>query len=260
VEDPEAARPVPGAVEALAGLAAVAGRVAIVSARPVDFLHDRLRGAGPLTLYGLYGLETRREGRPVETDPAAPRWAPIVAELAERARRELPAGVRIEHKPVSVALHYRGAPGHRAEVESWAGEQGARHGLAAQPGRMVIELRPVGRDKGDVLREETGDLACAWYLGDDVADLEAFGALTAREAEAGGFAGIRVAVASPETGGALAAAADLVLGSPAEVPSLLDEAALALRRDGRRQQRPDPRSGRAAGSRDQERGVRSMKP
>jgi trehalose 6-phosphate phosphatase len=230
VEDPDAVWPVPGAVEALAGLAAAVGRVAVVSARPVEFLHERLRGAGPLALHGLYGLETWRPGEPATTDPDALAWAPLVDELAGRARVELPAGVRVEPKRLSVALHYRAAPELRREVERWADERAARHGLVAQRGRMVVELRPpVRRDKGDVVAGETGDLAVAWYFGDDLSDLEAFRALDEREAASPGFTGVRVAVANPETGGELAAAADLVLGAPGEVPGLLDGVTRAVR-------------------------------
>jgi trehalose 6-phosphate phosphatase len=229
-EDPGEVRPVPGAVEALAGLAAMVRRVAVVSARPVEFLHGRLRGAGPLVLHGLYGLETRRPGEPVTTDPDALRWVPLVEEVTGRARVELPAGVRVEHKRLSVALHYRAAPALRPDVERWAGEQAARRGLVAQRGRMVVELKPpVRRDKGDVVAGEIGDLAVAWYFGDDVADMEAFRALDERESAGDGFAGVRVAVANPETGGELTAAADLVLGAPGEVPGLLDRVTRAVR-------------------------------
>jgi trehalose 6-phosphate phosphatase len=228
-EDPEAVRPVPGAAEALARLAAAVRRVAIVSARPVEFLASRLGDAGSLTLHGHYGLETRRPGGPVETDPTALPFVPLIEELTGRARRELPPAVRVEHKRLSVALHYRSAPEVRPDVERWAGEQAARHGLVAQHGRMVVELKPpAGRDKGDVLRGEIEDLACAWYLGDDISDLEAFRALAEREAASGGFVGVRAAVANPETGDALAAAADFVLGSPLDVPGLLDRLANAL--------------------------------
>jgi len=215
-------RPVPGVVEALTRLAANARRVAIVSARPVAFLSDRLRGAGPLTLHGLYGLERQRPGEPVETDPRALPWVPLVGRLTGLALRELPPEVRVEHKRISVALHYRTAPDLRLAVERWAGEQAGLHGLTAQRGRMVVELRPpVHGDKGDVVRAEIGDLGCAWYFGDDVADLAAFQALAERAAAGDGFCGVRVAVRNPETGAELAAQADHVLASPAEVPGFL---------------------------------------
>ena len=87
---------------------------------------------------------------------------------------------------------------------------------------MVIELKPPSdRDKGTVMRAETAGLACAWYFGDDRSDLLAFAALDAREAADPQFRGVRVAVANPETGSELIAAADLHVDAPSAVPALL---------------------------------------
>jgi trehalose 6-phosphate phosphatase len=228
-EDPEVVEPVAGAVEALGRLAAAARRVDIVSARPVDFLRRRLGGAGALTLHGLYGLERQRDGLEVETAAEALPFVPLVAELAERARRELPPTVRIEFKRLSVALHYRVEPALAAEVERWSGEQAARHGLVAQRGRMVVELKPpVRRGKGDVVRDELDGLSSAWYFGDDLSDLEAFAALAEREAAGDGFVGVRVAVANAETGAALAGEADFVVDSPEDMPALLTRLTAAI--------------------------------
>jgi trehalose 6-phosphate phosphatase len=204
-------------------------RVDIVSARPVAFLHDRLGDAGPLTLHGLYGLETQRAGGPAETHPDARAWAPLILELTGRARAELPPDVRIEYKRLAVGLHYRGVPERQAGIERWSQEQAGRYGLLAQQGRLVVELRPpVRRDKGDVVREELGDLRCAWYAGDDVSDGRGFEALTEREAAGDGFQAVRVAIANPETGRELARAADLRVDSPAALVALLRDLAGAL--------------------------------
>jgi trehalose 6-phosphate phosphatase len=121
-----------------------------------------------------------------------------------------------------VSLHYRTAPALREPIERWGRSRAAELGLRAQPGRMVLELKPPGsRDKGSVLFEETAGLTCAWYFGDDLADLKAFAALDAREAADPDFRGVRVAVANPETGQELIAAADLHIESPTDVPALL---------------------------------------
>src|SRR5690606_13637583 len=55
VEDPAAARPVDGAVDALAALAERYAVVAVISGRPVSFLRTVLPES--LRLVGLYGLE-----------------------------------------------------------------------------------------------------------------------------------------------------------------------------------------------------------
>ncbi|HET7722531.1 MAG TPA: trehalose-phosphatase, partial [Acidimicrobiales bacterium] len=61
VEDPAAARPLPGVVDALAALAGRYGRVGVISGRPASFLAEHLGGRG-VFLSGLYGLEFVEEG------------------------------------------------------------------------------------------------------------------------------------------------------------------------------------------------------
>ncbi len=227
-DDPAEVRPVAGALAALDHLARHAVRLAIVSARPVGFLRSHFGQVPGITLHGLYGLETMRPGEGVTTDPVAARWVPVVRDLVRRASRELPAAF-VEDKRLSVALHYRRAPEQRAAVESWADDAARRFGVRAQRGRMVVELRPpVERDKGTVVRAEIEDLACAWYFGDDVSDLRAFGAVTGRRSEGDGFVGVCVAVANPETGAELAQAADIVIESAEAVPAFLERVAAGL--------------------------------
>ena len=229
--DPAAVQPTPGVLEPLSRLAGAVRRLAVVSARPAGFLRSRLEAVEGAWLFGLYGLETMGPDGRLQVHPAALPWVPVVEEVVERARRELPADVLVEDKRLSVALHWRRAPGRRAEVEAWSRREAERRGLRLVAGRMVVELRPpVDRDKGDVVREQAGDLTCAWYFGDDVSDLEAFAALERRAAAGDGFVAIRVAVANLETGGPLAAAADLVVESPAALPGLLDRLGGAVRR------------------------------
>lgn len=229
-DDPYAVHPVPEVMASLEALAAVVGRVAIVSARPVDFLRERFGALGHVDLYGLYGLEVSHEGKTV-TEPDALPWVPAMADLAERARAELPPGALVEFKRLSVALHYRTAP-HLAEaVESWGRKQAERLGLRVQGGRMVIEIKPpVDRDKGMVISEAILTAGCAWYFGDDVSDIKAFDAVRARAAVDPEFLGVCVAVANPETGAEVASAADLTLDSPEALAAFLDDALTAFRR------------------------------
>ena len=220
--DPSAVRPLPGVVEALAALVGRLGRVAVVSARPAAFLRACFGSVDGIALHGHYGLQAvTPEGIEV-TVPAALPWISVLDEVAHRARHELPAAVLIEQHPLSVSLHYRTALHLQAAVGAWAGDQARRVGVAAQRGRMVVELRPpIERDKGDVVTEETRGLAVAWYAGDDISDLRAFRALAEREAREPGFVGVRVAVTNEETGHELAEAADFMVATPAAVPGLL---------------------------------------
>src|SRR5689334_4481542 len=94
-DDPDAVQPAPGIVDAIRELAARVKKVTIVSARPVDFLRDRFPGI-PVTLHGLYGLESQyRPGETVTYPPAAP-YADVMARLADQASRELPPEVLVE--------------------------------------------------------------------------------------------------------------------------------------------------------------------
>ncbi|MGC9668059.1 trehalose-phosphatase [Planosporangium sp. 12N6] len=227
-DDPDAVQLAPGVLDVIADLAAAVKSVSLVSARPVDFLRSRFPDV-PVTLHGLYGLESQYvPGRTVTYPPALP-YADGVAELARRAERELPGEVLVEYKRLSVALHYRSAPELRDTVHAWAQEQAGRYGLREQEGRMVIELKPaVQRDKGSVVAEEIEGFSCAWYFGDDLGDLAAFRALADRQEAHPDFLGVRVAVGNPETGAEVAAAADLCLSGPAEVPPFLRAAIAAL--------------------------------
>jgi len=222
-DDPDASQPEPSVLGVLDELSGVVGRVAIVSARPVSFLRSRFEPLTRADLYGLYGLEVWHEGE-VVTEPAALPWVPAMADLAERARAELPGATLIEYKRLSVALHYRTAPQLAGEVEQWAHEQAERLGLRTQRGRMVAELKPpVDQDKGMVISEGVKTAGCAWYFGDDMSDIKAFDALRAREAVDPEFFGMCVAVANPETGAEVSSAADLTLESPAAVAAFLTD-------------------------------------
>ncbi|EWM65964.1 MULTISPECIES: trehalose-phosphatase [Micromonospora] len=224
-DDPTAVRPAPNVLTALEALAPHVRRIAIVSARPVDFLRDHLGGLAGIDLYGLYGLEHSHSGGETVTEPAALPWVPTMSELAEQARAELPPGALVEYKRLSVALHWRTAPQLGELVQEWGRAQAERLGLRAQPGRMVLELKPpVDRDKGMVIGETVRDAGGAWYFGDDVSDIKAFAALRARAAADPGFLGVCVAVANPETGHEVADAADLTLDSPAALAEFLTDA------------------------------------
>src|ERR1022692_107694 len=219
--DPDAVQPVPGVIDQRGELARLAGKVGIISARPVHFRASRFGDAPGISLYGLYGLEAIRDGA-AYTDPAAESWISTVLKVRDKARQELPGDVFVEDKRLAVAFHYRQHPERRAEVEAWARSQARESGLMEQPGRMVIELKPpIPTDKGTVLRAEVKSLRSSWYFGDDVADAKGFEALRSQQERDPGFLGFCVAVANTEVGQALADQADFSLPSPADMPAFL---------------------------------------
>ena len=213
VPDPETAAPVPEAAQVLSALAARFAVVAVVSGRPTSFLARHLSAAGPrLLLYGGYGAEWVANGvlhRAPEVEP----WIPAIADAVAAARREAPPGLGIEDKGFGLTLHWRQ---HR-DTGPWALEFAQRWadrtGLALQPGRRVVELRPpVGPDKGAVVEELAGDSSAACFAGDDAGDLAAFDALDRLAAR--GTSTVRMAVADEESPAELVARADLVVQGP----------------------------------------------
>ena len=218
VDAPDAARPVEGSVDAFAALTRLYAKVAVISGRPAAFLQEHLGDHG-LILAGLYGLERVEDGE-VHIAEEARRWQSVVEEVAARAPDEVPAGVTVEPKGLTVALHFRTSPGAADATRIWVDEQAAATGLVANPGRQSFELRPpVTTSKGTVLAGLAEGLTAACFLGDDHGDLTAFDALD--DLAAAGVTTLRVAVRSQESPAELLERADLVVDGPTEVVALL---------------------------------------
>jgi len=102
-----------------------------------------------------------------------------------------------------------------------------RTGLAVEPGRMVIELRPPGSDKGQALETlaRTRSAAAVMYCGDDLGDEPAFRAVAELRGE--GLPGLAVCSGSTEVS-SVAGLADLVVDGPDGVVALLDALAAAM--------------------------------
>ncbi len=103
-----------------------------------------------------------------------------------------------------------------------------RHGLHLEPGRLVLEIRPPGVDKGVALIDyvQETDARAVLYAGDDLGDLAAYDAVDRLRGE--GVPGLLVCSGDevPE----LASRADLVVPGPGQVAALLAAIAETLRR------------------------------
>ncbi|WP_433206905.1 trehalose-phosphatase [Dactylosporangium sp. CS-047395] len=230
VADPGLSRPYPGVVAALGRLAELVGSVSIITGRPVaDVL--RLGDLGDLaalehfSIFGVYGMQRWDWAtRAVVSEPVPAGVAAARAELPALLEVAGFAGVSIEDKAMSVAVHTRRAD---APQEAFAAlgeplaELAGRHGLAVEPGRMVLELRPPGIDKGHALEAiVAGHRAHAVaYFGDDLGDLAAFDAVERlRET---GVAGLKVCSGSDEVP-RLAERADLIVDGPPGVLAFVE--------------------------------------
>lgn len=228
VDLPEDARAAPAAREALGALVGRVGLVAVVSGRPVTFLHDRLALDG-VALVGQYGLE-RFAGDTVLPAPEVEPFLDAVAAAADEAERTWPDLVIERKGRLAVGVHWRTAPEHAPEPQALI-DLAARHGLALLPGRMVCELRPdLPIDKGAALQAllvEHGTRR-AMFAGDDVGDVPAFAALDRALAAGDLDAAVRVAVRSEEAPPDLLAQADLLVDGPEGVAAMLRALATAL--------------------------------
>lgn len=238
--DPEAARPLPGAVEVLHDLARELAVVVAVSGRSGSFLADRLELAAhrsPLRAVGLHGLEEALPDGSVRPRAGVASWRPAVEAARDELLAALPSGVRVEDKGYGITVHWRSVTASGAELEAIAAGAtevvqavAARHGLVPRPGKASVELvLPLGIDKGTVVREQCGGLETAAFLGDDAGDLLAFRALEDLRATSG-LRTLKVAVAGDEVPQSLVEAADLVLDGPGAAVGFLVALDARLRR------------------------------
>jgi trehalose 6-phosphate phosphatase len=226
VDDPEAATPLDGVVEVLEDLAGRIGCVAVVSGRPVAFLQQYFGPSSQVRLSGLYGLQSVVGGERVD-DPRASAWWQAVDDVVAAARGSGPTGMFVEHKGLSVTLHYREHPEAAESVLGWAERQAVRSGLELRTAKMSVELHPpVGVDKGEVVLDLAHDLHGVCFLGDDVGDLPAYAALD--RLRAGGRPVAKVVVRSAELAPELVEVADLTVEGPAGALALLRAIAEAV--------------------------------
>lgn len=180
---PADARPAPCLLDLLKNLAGLPGlRVAVVSGRALADL-EQLLPLPNLYMAGSHGCEYRLPGCSIIQDPVA-----VAAKREIRAilpqLQALLAGRRgflCEDKGLSLSLHYRLAePGESREVVDQFRrlaqvflDQG---GLELLTGKMVVELRPRGINKGKLVEFflSRAPEARPIYIGDDVTDEDAF--------------------------------------------------------------------------------------
>ncbi len=231
VEDPAQARPLPESMAALRALASRIGTLAVITGRPASRAveYGALDQIPGIIVLGQYGRQ-RWEAGQLATPPPPPGLADVRAALPQLlASAGAPPGTRIEDKGDALAVHTRQTADPAAALDRLAEplrRLAARSGLRAEPGRMVIELRPDDADKGTTLETLTAERmrSAIMFCGDDLGDRPAFQAV--RRLRAAGQPGVAVCSQSAEVPD-LAGEADLVVDGPAGVAGLL--AGLAMR-------------------------------
>jgi len=155
------------------------GRIAVVSGRDAGAILSYLgtgEGMTPFAVAGSHGLELRWSDGRAEAPPRPERLDEILAAFAALAEDH--PGVVVEEKPFGAALHYRQAPDAGPACDALAETIAHRAGFAVQHGKMVVELRLPGGDKGDAVRRFMAEPPMAGtrpvFVGDDLTDEAGF--------------------------------------------------------------------------------------
>ncbi len=194
----------PPAMRELLGRLVTRHPLAVVSGRALNDLATRV-ALPSVYLAGNHGLQLRGPDYDPQALELAVGWRPLLEALHDRLVPLLTEhpGCVVEHKGVTVSVHYRGlAPGatfalRRAVVRAVAGFDG----LVVDAGRQVLEIRPaIEHDKGTAVEwlhrrmQHLVGPCTPIFFGDDLADEAAFRAAR----RAGGY-GVLIAGAGRPT-------------------------------------------------------------
>lgn len=186
---PEAVQVPPDLRQTLEALRArLNGALAIVSGRPLIDLDGFLE---PLQLptAAEHGAQRRLAGGKI-TRLASPDLHAVIRQVTALAQRD--PGLRVEVKSAGVALHYRHAP-ELAPVclQAMTELVSTAPGLELLHGKCVLEIKPVGIDKGAAIADFMAQTPFAGrmplFAGDDMTDETGFAVVQQR-----GGCGIKV--------------------------------------------------------------------
>jgi trehalose 6-phosphate phosphatase len=168
------------------------GALALVSGRTLDNLRQLVAPFDPPAA-GLHGLEWRdgagMTGR-TQSPPGLDQLRSTLAHLAESN-----SGLLLEDKGVALALHFRQAPELSGLVRQTAEDAIRAHpGWGLVAGKMVVEIKPKGADKGTAMAAFMRSAPFAGrtpvFVGDDITDEDGF-------ATANRLGGVSVLVGPP---------------------------------------------------------------
>jgi len=156
--------------------------LAVVTGRPLDVV-DGFLAPLKLPVAAEHGSIRRDAQGHVHADERGAE-AVDAAEQQLKPLAEANAGLILERKTVSVALHFRQQPELVHECSAAVEEVVAQNpGLVILPGKMVFELKPQGVDKGVAVRSFLDEAPFKGrvpvYMGDDVTDEHAFAVVNA---------------------------------------------------------------------------------
>jgi trehalose 6-phosphate phosphatase len=154
------------------------GAIALVSGRSIAEL-DRLFAPQTWPAAGIHGLERRDAAgglHSISGDATTLRGARAMLDVFANEH----AGVVIEDKGVSLAVHFRQAPELEERLNRVVCQLARDLGEAYDvlPGACVLELKPRGATKGQAIKAFLGEAPFAgrmpFFAGDDCTDLDGF--------------------------------------------------------------------------------------
>jgi len=154
------------------------GALALISGRPIAGL-DRLFAPLKFSAVGGHGAEMRVSGVAVRHH-----IRPLPKALRERIAKSVPAGVLVEDKGYSIAVHYRGVPVGKERLLALLTDVSAAYpneSVEILPGKEMLELKRAGTNKGEAVRQLmklppfAGRMPV--FIGDDVTDEAVFSVL-----------------------------------------------------------------------------------
>lgn len=153
------------------------GALALVSGRTIAEL-DKLTFPLRVPLAGVHGAERRDSRNKIHIISLPPAVLTPLQQALEDGMREF-KGAQLEIKGMAFALHYRNAPGDEAAIYTLARRLVAHYdGLALQPGKCVVEIKPKGVNKGAAIaafmQEAPFSERTPVFVGDDLTDETGF--------------------------------------------------------------------------------------
>lgn len=235
VDDPTEARILPGTDSLLVDLAGSLGALAVITGRPARQVLamgglEEIGGAigdlgRDLHVLGQYGNERwSSHERVIRSPKPPPALSTFEARLPGLLRSLDAAEAYVEDKGLAVGIHTRRLSDPAAAFDRLIGpvsDLAESLGLLVEPGRLVIEVRAAGMDKGAAVRalvERVGASAVC-FVGDDLGDVAAFRAVRELR-ERGDVAGLLVCASSEEEP-SLLPLADAVVDGPEGVQDFL---------------------------------------
>ncbi|MEW7314613.1 trehalose-phosphatase [Buttiauxella gaviniae] len=153
------------------------GALALISGRSMSEL-DKLSNPFHFPLAGVHGAERRDINDKTHVVTLPP---PVVSALHQQLSEALLLlpGTELEPKGMAFALHYRQAPEAADAILLLAQQMTQRYPeLALQPGKCVVELKPLGIDKGAAIRAFMQEAPFIGrtpiFIGDDLTDEAGF--------------------------------------------------------------------------------------